>query len=54
MLPPIPPIFYGREDVVNEIVQIITGKEPARVAVLGPGGVGKVGCVVNATKSTYK
>jgi tetratricopeptide (TPR) repeat protein len=41
VLPPMPSIFHGRQEVVDEIVKTISTQEPARVAVLGPGGVGK-------------
>ncbi|KZV59696.1 hypothetical protein PENSPDRAFT_760351 [Peniophora sp. CONT] len=35
------PIFYGRESEVEAAVDLIVNKAPARVAILGPGGIGK-------------
>ncbi|KZV66651.1 hypothetical protein PENSPDRAFT_83753 [Peniophora sp. CONT] len=35
------PIFYGRELEVEAAVDLIVNKSPARVAILGPGGIGK-------------
>ncbi|KZV71423.1 hypothetical protein PENSPDRAFT_751811 [Peniophora sp. CONT] len=34
-------IFYGREVEVEHVVRLIMSQDPARVAVLGPGGIGK-------------
>ncbi|KZV63936.1 hypothetical protein PENSPDRAFT_757594 [Peniophora sp. CONT] len=34
-------IFYGRESEVEATVDLIVNKAPARVAILGPGGIGK-------------
>ncbi|KZV59318.1 hypothetical protein PENSPDRAFT_760458 [Peniophora sp. CONT] len=34
-------IFYGRESEVEAAVDLILNKAPARVAILGPGGIGK-------------
>lgn len=41
-LPPKPSIFYGREELVDGIVKNIVKEDSAKIAVLGPGGVGKV------------
>ncbi|KZV62645.1 hypothetical protein PENSPDRAFT_692335 [Peniophora sp. CONT] len=40
-LPPPPAIFHGRALETDHIVDLIFGKPPARVAVLGSGGIGK-------------
>ncbi|KAJ6618137.1 hypothetical protein B0H10DRAFT_1947756 [Mycena sp. CBHHK59/15] len=40
MLPPSPQIFYGRESELQDIVNILK-QESARIAILGPGGMGK-------------
>ncbi|KAJ7635190.1 P-loop containing nucleoside triphosphate hydrolase protein [Roridomyces roridus] len=40
LLPGKPKIFYGREEELQELVQLLL-QRPARVAVLGPGGIGK-------------
>ncbi|VDB85238.1 unnamed protein product [Peniophora sp. CBMAI 1063] len=40
-LPAAPPIFYGRVDEVTHIIHSIRSKHPARVAILGSGGIGK-------------
>ncbi|KZV66649.1 hypothetical protein PENSPDRAFT_755582 [Peniophora sp. CONT] len=34
-------IFYGRESEVEAAVDLIASRRPARVAILGPGGIGK-------------
>ncbi|KZV62641.1 hypothetical protein PENSPDRAFT_657969 [Peniophora sp. CONT] len=41
ILPPPPAIFHGRAREVDHIVNLILDKPPARVAVLGSGGIGK-------------
>ena len=45
-LPAAPSIFYGRQEtvdaIVEAIVEAIMTREPARIVVLGTGGVGKV------------
>lgn len=45
LLPPAPSIFFGRQEVVDELVKIVVseseGGRSARVAVLGGGGIGK-------------
>ncbi|EJU02771.1 hypothetical protein DACRYDRAFT_115756 [Dacryopinax primogenitus] len=40
-IPPTPEAFYGRDEVVGSIVQLLLQDKPCRVPVLGPGGVGK-------------
>ncbi|KZO92333.1 hypothetical protein CALVIDRAFT_557581 [Calocera viscosa TUFC12733] len=40
-LPPKPRIFHGREDVVNQAVSVLLKPEPAHIALLGMGGIGK-------------
>ncbi|KDR71140.1 hypothetical protein GALMADRAFT_75384 [Galerina marginata CBS 339.88] len=36
-----PEIFHGRDDLVNEISQLLVKEETSRVCILGPGGMGK-------------
>jgi len=36
-----PEIFYGRDDLVEAIVQLLLQEETSRVCILGPGGMGK-------------
>ncbi|KDR66877.1 hypothetical protein GALMADRAFT_258757 [Galerina marginata CBS 339.88] len=36
-----PEIFHGRENLVEEISQLLTKEETSRVCILGPGGMGK-------------
>jgi ATP-dependent Clp protease ATP-binding subunit ClpA len=36
-----PGIFHGRDDLVEEIAQLLVKKETAHVCLLGPGGMGK-------------
>jgi Cdc6-like AAA superfamily ATPase len=40
MLPPAPHIFHGRESELREVVDLLKGDSP-RIAILGPGGMGK-------------
>ena len=36
-----PEIFHGRDDLVEEIAQLLVREETSRVCILGPGGMGK-------------
>jgi hypothetical protein len=47
MLPSAPKIFHGRHSELQEIVEILNGKEPARIAILGGVGMGK-SCLAKA------
>src|ERR1700736_1848156 len=39
---PVPPeMFFGRDDTVRDIVNLFTGDEQIRVAIMGTGGIGK-------------
>jgi hypothetical protein len=40
LLPASPKIFHGRESELEELIDILMA-DPARVAILGPGGMGK-------------
>ncbi|KAJ7909635.1 hypothetical protein B0H13DRAFT_2330223 [Mycena leptocephala] len=40
LLPASPKIFHGRDDELRELVHLLL-QDPARVAILGPGGIGK-------------
>ncbi|KAJ6501389.1 hypothetical protein DFH09DRAFT_1102457 [Mycena vulgaris] len=40
-LPPSPPIFYGRLVEVDHVVNLVLNHAPARVAIIGSGGIGK-------------
>jgi glucokinase len=40
MLPAKPKIFYGRDSELNKVIQMLH-QESARIAILGPGGMGK-------------
>jgi predicted AAA+ superfamily ATPase len=40
MLPGRPQIFHGRDSELNDITQKLV-HEPARIVILGPGGIGK-------------
>ncbi|KAJ7443383.1 hypothetical protein FB451DRAFT_1149734 [Mycena latifolia] len=41
LLPAKPKIFHGRESELHQIVQTFNHKEAPRLAILGPGGIGK-------------
>ncbi|KAJ7079301.1 hypothetical protein B0H15DRAFT_914174 [Mycena belliarum] len=41
LLPSSPKIFYGRDAEVHQLVRMLLSTEPCRVAILGPGGMGK-------------
>ncbi|KIM42785.1 hypothetical protein M413DRAFT_444444 [Hebeloma cylindrosporum] len=36
-----PEIFHGRDDLVNDIAQLLLQEETSRVCIIGPGGMGK-------------
>ncbi|KAJ7257688.1 P-loop containing nucleoside triphosphate hydrolase protein, partial [Mycena rebaudengoi] len=40
MLPPAPQIFHGRESELSEVIDLLKADSP-RIAILGPGGMGK-------------
>ncbi|KZS94235.1 hypothetical protein SISNIDRAFT_485152 [Sistotremastrum niveocremeum HHB9708] len=40
-LPPFPKIFHGREHEVSKLVSTLSEPAPARIAILGPPGIGK-------------
>ncbi|KAJ6543706.1 hypothetical protein DFH09DRAFT_1390282 [Mycena vulgaris] len=40
-LPPSPSIFYGRSVEVDHVVSLVLNHAPARVAIVGSGGIGK-------------
>ena len=37
-----PEVFYGRDDFVQDIAQLLLQEETSRVCILGPGGMGKI------------
>ncbi|KAJ7577508.1 hypothetical protein C8J56DRAFT_1113572 [Mycena floridula] len=41
LLPPVPKIIHGRRDELDHIINALCQHEMARVAILGPGGIGK-------------
>ncbi|KZV69528.1 hypothetical protein PENSPDRAFT_686274 [Peniophora sp. CONT] len=41
ILPPAPAIFHGRAQEVDHVLNLVLRHAPARVAILGPGGIGK-------------
>ncbi|KAJ7858483.1 hypothetical protein B0H14DRAFT_2748707 [Mycena olivaceomarginata] len=47
MLPPYPQIFHGRETDLQRIIDVIKEESP-RVAILGPGGIGKTSLAIAA------
>ncbi|VDC06404.1 unnamed protein product [Peniophora sp. CBMAI 1063] len=47
-LPPAPSVFHGRIREVQHIVDVILHKAPARIGILGPGGIGKTAISLSA------
>ncbi|KAI0058172.1 TPR-like protein [Artomyces pyxidatus] len=43
-----PQIFFGRDIEVNDVVTRLVQKAPARIAILGPGGIGKTSIALSA------
>ncbi|KAJ7576254.1 P-loop containing nucleoside triphosphate hydrolase protein, partial [Mycena floridula] len=41
LLPPVPKIIHGRQHELDHIINALCQNETARVAILGPGGIGK-------------
>ncbi|KAJ7779267.1 hypothetical protein B0H16DRAFT_1502112 [Mycena metata] len=48
MLPPRPQFMYGREREKEAIISTLMGPSPARVAILGAGGIGKTTLALSA------
>jgi hypothetical protein len=36
-----PGVFHGRDDIIEEIIQLLVKEETSRVCILGPGRMGK-------------
>ena len=36
-----PGVFHGRDDIIEEITQLLMKEDTSRVCILGPGGIGK-------------
>ena len=36
-----PGVFHGRDDIIEEITQLLMNEETSRICILGPGGMGK-------------
>ncbi|KAJ6565142.1 hypothetical protein DFH09DRAFT_470514 [Mycena vulgaris] len=47
-LPPSPSIFYGRSVEVDHVVNLVLNHAPARVAIVGSGGIGKTSIALTA------
>jgi hypothetical protein len=37
-----PAVFHGRDDLIEEITQLLMKEETSRFCILGPGGMGKL------------
>ncbi|KAJ6540186.1 hypothetical protein DFH09DRAFT_1368579 [Mycena vulgaris] len=47
-LPPSPSIFYGRSVEVDHVVDLLLNHAPARVAIVGSGGIGKTSIALSS------
>ena len=47
-----PEVFYGRDDFVEEITQLLLQEETSRVCILGPGGMGKTSVSLAVVESS--
>ncbi len=50
-MPEKPSVFHGRDDLVQEIVQLLCEGKTSRVCILGPGGMGKTSLAVAVVES---
>ncbi|KAH9913301.1 uncharacterized protein B0H18DRAFT_1049404 [Fomitopsis serialis] len=50
-LPARPSIFFGRDETREHLVKMLIGEESARIAILGPGGIGKTSLILIAMHS---
>ncbi|KAJ7069372.1 P-loop containing nucleoside triphosphate hydrolase protein, partial [Mycena amicta] len=41
ILPPLPKIFHGRDEELEQVIGLLLSQPPAHIALLGPGGIGK-------------
>ncbi|KAJ7882540.1 hypothetical protein B0H14DRAFT_2274843, partial [Mycena olivaceomarginata] len=48
LLPPSPLIFYGRSVEVEHVLELVLNHSPARVAIVGSGGIGKTSIALTA------
>ena len=48
-----PEVFYGRDDFVEEITQLLLQEETSRVCILGPGGMGKTSVSLAVVESPF-
>jgi tetratricopeptide (TPR) repeat protein len=46
-----PEVFHGRDDLVQDIVQLLLQEKTSRVCVLGPGGMGKTSVALAVAES---
>ncbi|KAJ6540184.1 hypothetical protein DFH09DRAFT_1368578 [Mycena vulgaris] len=47
-LPPSPSIFYGRSVEIDHVVDLVLNHAPARVAIVGSGGIGKTSIALSS------
>ncbi|KAG8930004.1 hypothetical protein FRC02_004783 [Tulasnella sp. 418] len=45
---PLPPKLFGREEYLKKVVQVILDNQSSRLAILGPGGIGKTSLALAA------
>ena len=48
-----PEVFYGRDDFVEDIAQLLLQEETSRVCILGPGGMGKTSVSLAVVESPF-
>ncbi|KDR71041.1 hypothetical protein GALMADRAFT_75424 [Galerina marginata CBS 339.88] len=51
-IPLMPEVFYGRDDLVEEISQFLVKRETSHVCILGPGGMGKTSVSLAVVESS--
>ncbi|KAJ7069331.1 P-loop containing nucleoside triphosphate hydrolase protein, partial [Mycena amicta] len=46
--PPLPKIFHGRDEELEQVISLLLSQTPAHISLLGPGGIGKTSLALKA------